>query len=909
MAPILQKLADSAVSPWGVGLACAATVLAAFTAPLPATHKTTLRVGVVEVQAAAKSQTLHIVEPTDASDVVILPPRKPIQRRPSKEQRAAARAREKFLQENLDAEISAEESTALNSFSPELAFAVSELEENAPISEKSDYSRPAVSEAQVDAVFSMGLGFEDENPYNEVVGTFQQNSFSEIREAFTGLQDDQFLKGRPAAPPASIVADLEKPEPTPRVAEAKKAAGAEVAIAEMATAPVVEAKEPVATPPARRRVVVQSKPRPISQEMLPPPKDEPLVPPEVLEALGVPPVSPLQTAQTPPVALPWTISASAAALPSLPAPTVVATTVTEALPKPRTVASETPADTHSALTNQTTSAIAANLTKPFETDLYVRLTPKQDLQQWLQENRAHIELYLQPLGTRDPQGTLFLLPDGEGNYRESADVLRGRYALVAGVYRPQDVERPYREIQHPVEINSETVWKHQRFAPDLASLHEVRGNRSGKRATVVLTLFKGASPEHERPSTVSEGEKIANGQVSIVSYPERGVFYADERGNVVIPDLAYGFTYVFEVRAQNYFRTFQTVPIYQSDAYQPVYLVSKSQTVAIAKRLAVSDKGTGVGLGAGTSVLMGRVFDPQTLQPQADTRVDLQNHLLSLGSYFQFFQDKFQPRTSNLGYFSFFNLPASATHRQITRPETQLRTYEATVMPQSGYYVELGRAGVHTLKGNLIDPDKRPIVGATIRLVGDAEFETTSKDAGYFEIPGIDFPVGTVSIDVEAPGYRLSRITLPWNPKRAMVPHKPYLVPEGFVELGLAGAQQADVGPNPQGFISARGSGNLIAGTSEALFKGLEEGSCLHAELWSIAEGKLVDKGHGPFPFSPDADDEELCLTEAAPGFTFTNLAAGDYLLKWKDDAGRKTGPRPVRIGDGMDSIAVDATP
>ena len=724
-------------------------------------------------------------------------------------------------------------------------------------------SGDAELETQIDIELELGVTYPEEQPYREVVGEFVQNDFSEIRKNLAALK----LAEMAVAP----VNEEKKPELVAPKARAQKKAPKRVARAKPAAAEALPTSEPpvpqvleLIPPPAT--VVAQTPAQALPQPRRAQPENIPVVTQSpVLDASAD-----LGEVYGPPAPVPMRVE--------LPVPVPV---VEESM--------QAPADT-------------------FDTDLHIRLAaPDRKLRKFLRENGAHLELYLQPIGKRTGTHPLIAEQDIDlgsleavsevRTYHEYAAALSGRYRLVAGIYRAHDKEQPYKQIFYPEEINRQTARRQVVFVPRFGDLRAVTGRTGEGTTSLVLSLFQGGSPDFDQARVLQENSDLAGARARLIGFPERELYTANAKGNIFIPDLAPHSQYIVEIRAKDHYRTYQAIPVYGTDSYQHVFLVSKKQAANLATLSGAQQ--------FGGSVLMGRVFDPVTRFPKEDVRVDLVGHNPAL-TYFKLFQaDPREPRTSSLGFFDFFGIESFTPVRHVFRPDQDARIFETLIEPGSGYYVELGRAGQHSFKGRLYDPNRGAVVGARVRLAGDTEFEDSTDVDGAFEIPGVDFPAGVISLEVDAPGYRPSRHMAAWNPLRANQTQTFFQVQDHFVEESLALSRLTSFGPNPRYLAEKRGTGNLIAGAYGGLFKGLGAEDCLRAELWSVETARVVDAGHGPFAFLSETQ-APVCLRPEAPGVSFTELPEGRYLLKWTDDAGQMRGSRVIHISSGFDTLAVN---
>ena len=90
--------------------------------------------------------------------------------------------------------------------------------------------------------------------------------------------------------------------------------------------------------------------------------------------------------------------------------------------------------------------------------------PDRAMQSWLEANHGHIELYLHPVKSRDPQDTIFIDYEYPSeDFTIDMRKLRGLYFLVAGIYSPK-ATTPAAQIYYPTAITAASFKDHLRFA-------------------------------------------------------------------------------------------------------------------------------------------------------------------------------------------------------------------------------------------------------------------------------------------------------------------------------------------------------------------------------------------------------------------------------------------------------------
>ncbi len=803
-------------------------------------------------------------------------------------------ARNQFVDSELNSDFPAD-ATITDGWMPEIETLRTAFEEESL--EPSDLTEKRTAPVQVDVELALGVTFPDELPYREVVGTYQRDDFSQIRASFNELNDPEFTTWKS---PQELEPQLMAPKPRKTAPKPTRVASRPQARGKVAPSQGWTSKPTLTfnyVPPA----VLDATAELSSIE-------KPVVAPQDLATQSVPALA-VPTAPSVSPAAPTNLGPSLASLtPSVSTtPRSNAIDAVAAVPKPR-VSNETLATQAKATQRGAVSLVAAADAAfdqtPFESDLYGRVTFSPEFSTWLTEQKGHVELYLQPVGSRDPQGTRYLsYRYPQADFRDKASALKGRYQLVAGIYRVQDIDGPYAEAVYQEEVNARTARGHLRFHIESRDLKVTSHASSSDRrhATVHLSFFEGASADYREP------HEIAGAEVRVIGFEkEYGVLHADAAGNLAIHAVPTHSDLAIEVRAKDYYRTFRTIHVFGADAHLPVYMVSKDKVAAMTRAL------VGVRQSGTAALIMGRVFEPESRNPLEHERIELTDHPARNGSYFSFFGEP--GRTASTGFYSFFNV--APAFRYVTRPEVDKRALRLFMRDSSAYYVELGRGGMRSFHGRLTDPNLNGtvgnVVGAKIHLVGDENFETITGPDGRFEIPGIDFPSGMIAIDIEAPqqgpAYSLTRHTIAWNPRQAASVQDLFVVQERFVSHSLNSAYSADFGPNPLSIERSPASGNLIGGAYGTLFD--QAPSCLGVELWSVDTGLPVPAGHGPYPFvtgtGSTGGQEPLCLTRSAPGFTFQNLPPGEYLMKWTGENGHSIGSRIVHIGMGRDSISVN---
>ncbi len=534
------------------------------------------------------------------------------------------------------------------------------------------------------------------------------------------------------------------------------------------------------------------------------------------------------------------------------------------------------------------TAPAADESQDIDDFLYGKLLVENPLTAWLAANKAHIELNLHPINSRDPQDTVFIeyqYPAAE--FQMDARELKGEYRLLADIYRAQD-KAPYAQLIYPTPISAATAKQRVLFRLNLSDVEQSKLSSPVRHRNLALSgsLFEGAVGDYRNPPAVGQG------QVQVIGFPEWGAFPVGTDGTFKIPSVPGSSELMLEVFAKGYYPTFHTVPTFSSDLYSPVYLISQDKVDVVTKYFTHHPQKDADGL------LIGRVFDPITRAPQKEERLSL-SFRRSGPVYFGALgalpivpgasgttADSLE--TTENGMFAFFNLAPSvrAVSRDSGKPSLLLNVH-----PHAAEYIELGRGGKRNLRGQVLD--RKSPVAARVRLVGDRHLEVETDEEGTFILPDIDLPPGVVTLEVEADGYPRSWFSVAWNPREPETSHLLYVVDKELIYGRAATAAQVKVDSN---------RGVLVA--QSALFP--KKSACVRAALYD-AEGRPVSTEMGPFPMFDGRDSgTPVCLTREKPWFTFFNLPAGEYVLKLAADDGRPIRSHVVRVGVDRVSFAVN---
>jgi hypothetical protein len=342
---------------------------------------------------------------------------------------------------------------------------------------------------------------------------------------------------------------------------------------------------------------------------------------------------------------------------------------------------------------------------------------------WLNSQKGHIELFLNRVGSKDPQDTVFLMDyqfPGSGNQFEfDGTGMKGKYRLVAGVYTPASAV-PVAQVMYSKVISSENYKEKIKFEVSHTAISTAPGRSESQRLseTVPLnvTLFDGAPGSYRSPKTLKAGE------VTVVGYPELGRFPVDKEGNIRIPSVPVASELLVEARAPGYYPTRQIVPIFSTAAYAPLYLIQKDKVEVVTQFFTKKPQQ------AEKSVVMGRVYDIKSRSPLAGETLSL-SHRKGSAVYFGALPDINQKTTLDTGLFGFYNVEPSI--RSIAR-SIDKHSLLLTLLPDYGYFVELGRGGSRDLVGSLTDPFLRKPVFGSLQLVGDSKEAEATEWGHYF---------------------------------------------------------------------------------------------------------------------------------------------------------------------------------
>jgi hypothetical protein len=172
----------------------------------------------------------------------------------------------------------------------------------------------------------------------------------------------------------------------------------------------------------------------------------------------------------------------------------------------------------------------------------------------------------------------------------------------------------------------------------------------------------------------------------------------------------------------------------------------------------------------------------------------------------------------------------------------------------------------------------------------------TNWDEPGWPTPHLDLPTGTVTLEVESDGYPTMWHTLPWSVKERQNSRELFMMEKELLTESANRVAKMKIRSD---------AGSLVGGAQASFFK--SGARCVYVQLLD-GMGKAVSAKHGPFALAGPASEktEALCLTQRSPGFSFFNLPAGEYLLKWIDEHGTTFRSHVVYVGMGRISVAVN---
>ncbi len=500
-----------------------------------------------------------------------------------------------------------------------------------------------------------------------------------------------------------------------------------------------------------------------------------------------------------------------------------------------------------------------------------------DVLDWLEEKKGHIELYLQPNRSRDPQDIVFLsyqYPDER--FQIDLRGLEGQYRLLASLFAKND-KTPVAQVVHPQLISAEVYKKQIHFRISRAVINQMSARKITHVGGVLLTatVFEGAAGDYRSPTPV------AGAVVTLVGLGEQGAHQTDAEGNIRLERVPAHSELLVQITAPGYHPTSVIVPTFDGDVYAPLYLLSRKTGYFIPG-----------GQDPANSVVLGRVFDPVTRTPMPEQQFGL-SFRTEPPLYFGSLPDPSLKSTSKAGLFAFFNLAPS--FRALNRLGVSARSILYNMLPDFGYYVELGRGGKGRLRAELFDPLRDQPPAAKISVVGEPGFAVETNSGGRFEIPNIDLPPSLITLEVESEDYPRTWHSIPWNIRNQNQVRRLYMMENQLIQDGAASAARVAV---------QSGKGSIVGGAEAPFFKGIKQ--CVTVFLVD-SQGQVMARENGPFPLhQAPLDNKALCLSKEDPGFSFFNIPPGEYLLKWVSGKGFAFRTHVVRVGKDRVSVVVN---
>jgi len=531
---------------------------------------------------------------------------------------------------------------------------------------------------------------------------------------------------------------------------------------------------------------------------------------------------------------------------------------------------------------------AANLPQPNDQDvgeLNGRFTADLRVDEWLANHKGHIELFLEPSQRPDAHpadtqsvGYIYRSQEDDDNFSIVAKRLRsGLYRLHALVFSGDNARLEadiiYRDLiwwgykaEIEFHVSREDIDHYRKFVQNVPSRTRVLN----------LSLFEGASGNPDHPT------KIANGAVRIVSLPKLGTFYSDSEGNIRIPNVPSKSELLLEVSSQGYHSTEKVEPIFHTDAYDVVYLMSREKVKTITKYFTKNEQTSDKGL------IVGRVLDCITRTPKAGETVNL-SFRKGPALYIDSLPDPGMVATATTGLFGFFNIQPS--FRLLSRVG-ELIPMLMNIKPDHAQYAESCRAGEHNFHGRIYDLMNGVHPPMKVRMVGQERSEVYTNASGDFTISGIDLPRGTVTLEITGEGYPAMWYTVAWDPAEREDLHHLFVLDSELVkDSAMDVARLKALEP---------GTGSIIGGAEASLFE--HHTGCFNVELEDPKEQKVISE-HGPFPWGKPMDGNQLCLTSQNPRFAFYNLPPGEYVLKWIDSNQEESRAHTFYVG--MDKVSM----
>lgn len=504
--------------------------------------------------------------------------------------------------------------------------------------------------------------------------------------------------------------------------------------------------------------------------------------------------------------------------------------------------------------------------------VYGKFSVDKGLDQLLAAKNGHIEIQLIPESAKDLENVRrpvlqYSYPTDGANF----DIPRGKldpkynYKMYAKVFLADEL-LPKASIAFKGTINP-FVREQLRFRVTKRQYDEFLAygsNVPSRDHFLYVTVVEGMEGNREQPKTLS------NARVRIVGYPaSENKFQAMGDGNFKLNGITNRSEVLLEVEADGYLRTDKVVSIFGSDNKALVYLLSKKGVEAV--RGWFTDKA----IDPEKSIVVGRDFNPkvagETVQGEEISMQYRNGPTVYFGSVFP---DLNLKSTSESGMFAFFNL--APAFRAIYRETIGKLPYLMNIRPHSGYFVDLGRGALRSVKGQLFDTLNGLYPEARISVLGQKDNRTFETDGrhGKFEVKNIDVTNDVVMLKVQNDNYPTFLYPVAVDSKENLADLKLFMLDKKRYDEVLQDL------PGP----SVSGLGVAMGGAEASLFA--QSPGCLKVELTDATSEKPVDPKSGPFSWgSPDARNS-TCFDQSNPRWA-ARLKPGQYISRWVDKDGK----------------------
>lgn len=509
-------------------------------------------------------------------------------------------------------------------------------------------------------------------------------------------------------------------------------------------------------------------------------------------------------------------------------------------------------------------------------DVHVRVAVDKTLERFLETRGATLEVIAVPVADpRNPLSEIFVLRYPENTATAPVRQMPPKIQFGANLFLPGSHRPRYRALlAEEITTDNAKQQRHLSFRwDDFVEAHAATDVDS--KMAVRLTVFKGASKEYDNPTP------IPFARVQAPAFPKWGELVADAHGDVVLPpvpmhsqfqvivagpsvasDQMTGFFKdAFRILRERFYPT--VADIFVSDKPTVAFLVSHDQAQSLSWLTEFASPGN--------SVVMGRIFDPARRIPKYGVRLSLEEHDNERKAYIQ-----------NTGYFAFFDVASG--FRKLWRSDQ--RAYRMQVRPGFGYYVELGRFGLQSFLGQLED-SVTGVVGTPSRVSIVGTDEVRDLDEDRFQIPGLDFAAGQLSLETIAEGYPVTWHTFHFDPSEPARGRRMILVSNERLDRQLAQKGLPFV-QEGTGQLLVRALGNILKGGPVSV----------ELKTW---RGKPMPLDHGPFSFE---ESDPMALNPKKPWAMYMNLPPGKYILNYNRAGLVRT--RTVQIGIGRVSVGIN---